>query len=61
MMLGATRVQHGLICQLQPQSWIKGSHVLNGRTSLQGHNARPANIALVIEAFKDGLQKQGKL
>lgn len=28
---------------------------------LQGHNARPANIALVLEAFKDGLKKQGKL
>jgi hypothetical protein len=28
---------------------------------LQGHNARPANIAIVLEAFRDGLKKQGKL
>jgi alanine-glyoxylate transaminase/serine-glyoxylate transaminase/serine-pyruvate transaminase len=31
------------------------------RVGIMGHNARPANIALVLEAFKDGLQKQGKL
>lgn len=35
--------------------------VERGTFELQGHNARPANIAIVLEAFKDGLQKQGKL
>jgi hypothetical protein len=27
----------------------------------QGYNARPQNVALVVNAFRDGLQKQGKL
>ena len=26
-----------------------------------GYNARPQNVALVVEAFRDGLAKQGKL
>lgn len=28
---------------------------------LQGYNARPQNVALVVEAFRDGLKQQGKL
>jgi alanine-glyoxylate transaminase/serine-glyoxylate transaminase/serine-pyruvate transaminase len=31
------------------------------RVGIMGHNARPANIAIVLEAFRDGLKKQGKL
>ncbi|KAI8464731.1 MAG: alanine-glyoxylate transaminase [Monoraphidium minutum] len=31
------------------------------RIGLMGYNARPQNVALVVEAFRDGLQKQGKL
>ena len=27
----------------------------------QGYNARPQNVQLVIDAFRDGLQQQGKL
>jgi hypothetical protein len=27
----------------------------------QGYNARPQNVALVVNAFRDGLQQQGKL
>eukprot|EP00201_Polytomella_parva_P022457 CAMPEP_0175040986 /NCGR_PEP_ID=MMETSP0052_2-20121109/1630_1 /TAXON_ID=51329 ORGANISM="Polytomella parva, Strain SAG 63-3" /NCGR_SAMPLE_ID=MMETSP0052_2 /ASSEMBLY_ACC=CAM_ASM_000194 /LENGTH=401 /DNA_ID=CAMNT_0016303383 /DNA_START=57 /DNA_END=1262 /DNA_ORIENTATION=- len=31
------------------------------RVGVMGYNARPQNIELVIAAFRDGLQKQGKL
>lgn len=31
------------------------------RVGLLGFNATAANVALVVEAFRDGLQKQGKL
>ncbi|GBF94809.1 hypothetical protein Rsub_07981 [Raphidocelis subcapitata] len=31
------------------------------RVGLMGYNARPQNVALVVEAFRDGLAKQGKL
>lgn len=31
------------------------------RVGIMGYNAKPQNIALVIEAFRDGLKKQGKL
>ncbi|KIY99826.1 Serine--pyruvate aminotransferase [Monoraphidium neglectum] len=31
------------------------------RIGLMGYNARPQNVELVIDAFRDGLQKQGKL
>ena len=31
------------------------------RVGVMGYNAQPQNIALVLEAFRDGLQKQGKL
>lgn len=31
------------------------------RIGVMGYNATPQNVALVIEAFKDGLKKQGKL
>lgn len=31
------------------------------RIGIMGYNAKPQNMALVVEAFKDGLQKQGKL
>lgn len=31
------------------------------RIGCMGYNAHPASIALVLEAFRDGLKKQGKL
>jgi len=31
------------------------------RVGIMGYNAKPQNIALVLEAFRDGLKKQGKL
>jgi alanine-glyoxylate transaminase/serine-glyoxylate transaminase/serine-pyruvate transaminase len=31
------------------------------RIGIMGYNARPQNVALVVEAFRDGLQQQGKL
>lgn len=31
------------------------------RVGIMGFNAKPQNIALVIESFRDGLRKQGKL
>jgi alanine-glyoxylate transaminase / serine-glyoxylate transaminase / serine-pyruvate transaminase len=31
------------------------------RVGIMGFNAKPQNIALVLEAFRDGLQQQGKL
>jgi len=31
------------------------------RIGVMGYNAKPQNVALVIEAFKDGLKAQGKL
>ena len=31
------------------------------RVGIMGYNARPQNVALVIESFRDGLKKQGKL
>ena len=31
------------------------------RVGLLGFNANDANVALVIESFRDGLEKQGKL
>lgn len=31
------------------------------RIGLMGYNATPTNVALVIEAFRDGLKQQGKL
>ncbi|KAF8062065.1 Agxt [Scenedesmus sp. PABB004] len=31
------------------------------RIGIMGYNATPANVALVIEAFRDGLAQQGKL
>jgi alanine-glyoxylate transaminase/serine-glyoxylate transaminase/serine-pyruvate transaminase len=31
------------------------------RIGIMGYNARPQNVALVVEAFKDGLKQQGKL
>jgi alanine-glyoxylate transaminase/serine-glyoxylate transaminase/serine-pyruvate transaminase len=31
------------------------------RIGLMGYNARPQNVALVVDAFRDGLSKQGKL
>ena len=31
------------------------------RIGIMGHNARPQNMELVIAAFRDGLQQQGKL
>lgn len=31
------------------------------RIGLMGYNARPQNVALVLEAFRDGLRAQGKL
>ena len=32
-----------------------------GGWGIMGYNARPQNVALVIESFRDGLKKQGKL
>lgn len=34
---------------------------LTRRIGIMGYNARPQNVALVIEAFRDGLRAQGKL
>jgi alanine-glyoxylate transaminase/serine-glyoxylate transaminase/serine-pyruvate transaminase len=31
------------------------------RIGIMGFNAQPQNVQLVIDAFKDGLQQQGKL
>jgi alanine-glyoxylate transaminase / serine-glyoxylate transaminase / serine-pyruvate transaminase len=31
------------------------------RVGLLGYNAQPQNVKLVLEVFRDGLQKQGKL
>ena len=31
------------------------------RVGIMGYNAHPSNVAMVVEAFRDGLQKQGKL
>lgn len=31
------------------------------RVGIMGYNAKPQNVALVLEAFRDGLRKQGKL
>ena len=31
------------------------------RVGIMGYNATDANVALVIEAFRDGMQKQGRL
>ncbi len=31
------------------------------RIGIMGFNAQPQNIALVLDAFRDGLQQQGKL
>ncbi|KAF6263066.1 hypothetical protein COO60DRAFT_535295 [Scenedesmus sp. NREL 46B-D3] len=31
------------------------------RIGLMGYNATPTNVALVVEAFRDGLQQQGRL
>ena len=31
------------------------------RVGIMGYNAKPQNVALVIESFRDGLKKQGKL
>jgi alanine-glyoxylate transaminase/serine-glyoxylate transaminase/serine-pyruvate transaminase len=31
------------------------------RIGLMGYNATPTNVALVIEAFRDGLKQQGRL
>lgn len=31
------------------------------RIGVMGYNARPQNVALVVEAFRDGLAQQGKL
>jgi alanine-glyoxylate transaminase/serine-glyoxylate transaminase/serine-pyruvate transaminase len=31
------------------------------RIGLMGYNATPSNVALVIEAFRDGLKQQGRL
>jgi hypothetical protein len=36
-------------------------HTLTNPPTPQGYNARPQNVELVIDAFRDGLQKQGKL
>jgi hypothetical protein len=31
------------------------------RIGVMGYNAQPQNVALVVEAFRDGLAQQGKL
>jgi len=31
------------------------------RIGVMGYNAKPQNMALVVEAFRDGLKQQGKL
>ena len=31
------------------------------RVGIMGYNAKAQNVALVLEAFRDGLRKQGKL
>lgn len=31
------------------------------RVGIMGYNAQPQNVELVLAAFKDGLQKQGRL
>jgi aspartate aminotransferase-like enzyme len=31
------------------------------RIGLMGYNATPTNVALVLEAFRDGLKQQGRL
>lgn len=31
------------------------------RVGIMGYNAKPSAVALVLEVFRDGLKKQGKL
>ena len=31
------------------------------RVGIMGHNATPANVELVLAAFRDGLRQQGRL
>lgn len=36
-------------------------HVQVWRVGLMGYNAKPCNVALVLDAFRDGLTQQGFL
>ena len=40
-------------------SWLTSRVCINYQCWLQGYNATPQNIELVIAAFRDGLQQQG--